>query len=395
MVLDDAENIRRFISQIEGQLSHAHLNPITPPPTTQDDLPANEDGPAIGTTDSKHTDKYYKSDGAKTPPGATVTDHANYHSTSPEAHPKPSPHVSGLKAPFNTPKTAASSPRLSAANTHNEDVAEAFSDYINTVNTRPLSASMWAPGSAHYKPSILSGSRSTNVLTPIKAVEPNPAINDTFDRMSFKAADPDPKTSESLIRGHVTRRISSGPPPSFANQFSVLADKTQEGKVDDAVEAKFEKASDEDYETPAQIQAAAKAQKSPVKTDRAGPGGFPDTAPTEGFAKENDAPSTLKRDLPPHLRATRVSNQKPINAEAKLPSSEELGSDAAAKIATNGNEPEVTTGLAGTKPLEDPSSKDEDLEHKAIFTAWPTSEERSRPGMFPQNSPLQWSLTRK
>ena len=373
MVLDDAESIRRFISQIEGQLGHAHLNPITPLPTTQQDLPANEDGPPIGTADSKHTDKYYKSDGAKTPPGATVADQANYHLTSPEAHPKPSPHVSGLKAPFNTPKTAASSPRLSATNTHNEDVAEAFSDYVNTLNTRPLSDSMWAPGSARYKPSILSGARSTNVLTPIKAVEPNPAINDTFDRMSFKVADPDPKTSESLIGGHGTRRTTIEPPPSFTNQFSGLADKTQGGKIDDAVEAKSEKASDEDFETPAQIQAATKAQKSPVKTNRADQGGSPDTAPTEGVGKENDAPSTPKGDLPPHLRAKRISSQKPLKAEARA--------------ATDGNEPKVTTGLAGTKPLKDAESKDEDLEHKAIFTAWPTSEERSRPGMLPQNLP--------
>lgn len=375
MVLDDAESIRRFISQIEGQLGRAHLNPVTPPPTTQNDLPANEDGPPIGTADNKHADKYYKSDGAKTPPGATVADQVNCHLISPEAHPKPSPHISGLKAPFNTPKTAASSPRLSAANTHNEDVAEAFSDYVNTLNTRPLSDSMWAPGSARYKPSILSGARSTNVLTPIKAVEPNPAINDTFDRMSFKVADPDPKTSDSLIGGHVTRRkrTSIEPPPSFTNQFSVLADKTQEGEIDDAVEAKFEKASDEVFETPAQIQAATKAQKSPVKTDRADQEGFPDTAPTEGVGKENDAPSTPKGDLPPHLRAKRIPSQKPIKTEAKA--------------ATDGNEPKVTPGLAGTKPLKGAESQDEDLEHKAIFTAWPTSEERSRPGMLPPNLP--------
>lgn len=373
MVLDDAESIRRFISQIEGQLGHAHLNPVTPPPTTQNDLPANEDGPPIGTAENKHTDKYHKSDGAKTPPGATVADQANYHLISPEAHPKPSPHVSGLKAPFNTPKTAASSPRLSAANTHNEEVAEAFSDYVNTLNTRPLSDSMWAPGSARYKHSILSGARSTNVLTPIKAVEPNPAINDTFDRMSFKVADPDPKTSESLIGGHVTRRTSIEPPPSFTNQFSVLADKTQEGEIDGAVEAKFQKASDAVFQTPAQIQAATKAQKSPVKTDRADQEGFPDTAPTEGVGKENDAPSTPKGDLPPHLWAKRISSQKPIKTEAKA--------------AMDGNEPKVTPGLAGTKPLKGAESKDEDLEHKAIFTAWPTSEERSRPGMLPQNLP--------
>ena len=54
----------------------------------------------------------------------------------------------------------------------------------------PLSESIWAPKHLPHQQSLLKGPRTpSRDLTPIKAVEPNPAINDTFTRMSFKAAD--------------------------------------------------------------------------------------------------------------------------------------------------------------------------------------------------------------
>ena len=40
------------------------------------------------------------------------------------------------------------------------------------MDSRLLSESVWAPVSARYKPSVLSGARSTGVLTPIKAAAP-------------------------------------------------------------------------------------------------------------------------------------------------------------------------------------------------------------------------------
>ena len=394
MALDDADNIRRFILQIKGQSDQSGLNTLTSPPTSQHDRPADEQSLTIGTVDSKLTDKFDKSGGATTPPHATVAGQDNHHLTSPEAHPKPSPHFSGLRAPFNTPKTAASSPRLAAANTHNEDVADAFSQYVSTANSRPLSESMWAPGSARYRSSMLSGVRSTNVLTPVKAVEHNPAINDTFDRMSFKVADPNHEIGKNLIGDRVIRSATSEPPDSFANHISVRADKAYEEKVDDVVQRKLDKASDESLKVPARTETVEKVQEVHFKSDRLSKKDLTATLSAEGVGKENAAPSTPKADLPPHLRATRISSQKPITTETKMPRFEGLGSDVTAKIAntgsikgaTNGDEPKVTTGPGTTKARPGRSSEIEDLEHKATFDAWPVSEERSRPGEFSKTS---------
>lgn len=286
MALDDAETIRRFISQIKGQHQHSISSStlLTSPPTTQHPHPhqhkhdhdhlANRHDPTVNAADTKHMSEYEynKSEvqGAKTPPHLTVTrqdhDQDQDHLTSPEPHPKPSPHISGLTAPNNTPKTAASSPRLAASNTHNEDVSEAFSDYVNSMDGRPLSDSIWAPGSARYKPSVLSGSRSTRLLTPIKPVELIPSINDTFDRMSFKAADPDHRVDENLIGDRVTHSIFSKAPPSFVNKFSVLADRLHGDEVDN-VQAKSKAASDEHFEPSTHTDMIKNVQ---FKTDGAG-----------------------------------------------------------------------------------------------------------------------------
>lgn len=392
----------------------------------------------MNNANNENIDEYNKPEGAKTPPNATVADQDHHHLASPEAHPKPSPHFSGLKAPFNTPKTAASSPRLLAAKTHNEDVAEALADYVNTVNSRPLSESIWAPGSGRYKPSMLGGPRSTGVLTPIKAVEPNPAINDTFDRMSFKAADSDPKTDENLIGDRVTRSVVSKAPSSKVTQPYVLADKLQGGKVDDVVRAKLEKASDEDFETPPQTETMERVKRVQVKIDEASKEDLPNTAHTDQVGKEHDAPSTPKASVPLHLRATRVSGQKSVKAETKLPYSESLGpvvtsntadigsvkdavprdandvepkattgpahekpltmpssasenvgsvKDIVRTYTTNGAESKTTTVPTRTKPMIGPSSASENLEHKVYFNDWPKLEERSRPGTFHRTSP--------
>ena len=381
MNVDDADTLRRFIAQIQGRADRSDPNTVTSSPTPQQDRPAKGHGPTLDTVGSEHADEH---DGTTTPPHATVTGQDNHHLASPEAQPKPSPH-SGLRAPVNSPKTAASSPRLAAANTHNEDVGEAITKYINALNSSPLSESMWAPKSARYKPSTLSGARSANVLTPIKAVEPNPAINETFDRMSFKAADPDHEASENLIGEHVALSMST-----------VLPNNTHGAKVDDVVHVKSEKASDETSKPLSQNETVANIQSDQVKPVRVSEEDLTDTAPDEGVGKENTAPSTPNANLPPHLRATRVPSQQSIKAEIKVPSSEEPGPDVTSTIAntssikntqatTVGDEKAmVTTGPARTKVLTDPSPEKEDLEHKAVFNAWPALEERRRPGMYPQ-----------
>ena len=384
MNVDDADTLRRFIAQIQGRADPSDPNTVTSSSTPQQDRPAKGHGPILEIVGSEHADEH---DGITTPPNATVTGQDNHLLASPEAQPKPSPH-SGLRAPVNSPKTAASSPRLTAANTHNEDVGDAISDYIKGINSSPLSESMWAPRSARYKPSTLSGARSANVLTPIKAVEPNPATNETFDRMSFKAADPDHETSENLIGEHVALSMATVP-----------ANNTRGAKVDDVVHAKSAKASDEAFKALSQNETVANIQSDQVKPVRVSEEDLADTAPDEGVGKENTAPSTPKANLPPHLRASRVSSQQSIKAETKVPSSEELGPDVTSTIASTGSIKNTqattvgdekamdSTGPARTKALTDPSPEKEDLEHKAVFNAWPALEERRRPGMFPLSLP--------
>ena len=324
MALDDADTVQRFIAQMKVQPQHS--NP----------------------TDT------HEPEGVRTPPR---TDHD--YPTSPEPHPKPSPHISGLTAPFNTPKTAVSSPRLTAIEIHNQNVADAFSDYVNAMDGRPLSESIWAPASARHKPSMPHGARSARVLTPVKAVEPNSTINETFTRMTFKAADPVDTLGENLIGDRNTHAIFPSAPPSFGS------------------------------DTPA----------------------F-----TNMVKKENEAPATSKAYLPPHLRTTRDSN--PVSGSIPRGSNPMSGSilrgsnpmsdsilraPAQDKSSSSGFSPEVTskvsnpspikntvpdiitkvtTDSAGAKPSTNTSAVSEDLENKTFFGSWPKVEERNRPGML-------------
>ena len=386
MGLDDPQDIQRFVSRMNSQHEPSNLNTLTVTQTP------NEYGQTI---------EHDKFDDAKTPPHTPVARGENRHLTSPEAHPKPSPHLSGLQAPNNTPKTAASSPRLTAMTTHNENVSEAFSEYLNTVNSRPLSESMWAPTSARYKPSTLGGARSTKVLTPVKSVEPNPAINDTFDRMSFKAAD---SAGENLIGDSVTQTLFSKAPPSFINQMSILTSKIQEGKVrGEVTQEKLENASSDAFEPRTHNESAEndpKIQKTPIKTKSAVKEDLPSAIDTDRIEKENAAPPTPKSNVPPHLQATADPPQKSIKVKIDPLRSEVIDQDAMGKISNTsmvkdavratmgGVETKVISSPAGTKPtksLTNPSSTSEDLEHKTYFGAWPKSEERSQPGKIAAN----------
>ena len=333
MTLDDADTVQRFIAQMKVQPQHSNLTDI------------------------------------------------HDHPTSPEPHPTASPHISGLRAPYNTPKTAASSPRLTATEIHNQNVADAFYDYVNAMEGRPLSESIWAPANARHKPSMPHGARSARVLTPIKAVQPNPDTNETFTRMTFKAADPIDTVGKNLIGDRITQAIFPKAPPSF---------------------------------------------------------GFDTPADTDLVKKENEAPATSKAYLPPHLRTTRDSNpmsdsipralaQDTIKFSSSEPSKMKASSDqnlassnlegfspeVTSKVskpspikntvrdtitdvkASNEVKAPVTAGSTGAKPSTDPSSVSEDLEHKTIFRSWPKQEERSRPGMFSHILLFQYLLTRK
>ena len=431
--LDDFDNIQRFLSKINSQSEQLSLSTVTPTHTTEHGQLANHHNQNVDDiADSKHDSKYNESDGSTTPPHATLAGQDYTHLTSPEAHPRPSPHISGLTAPHNTPKTAASSPRLAAAHTHNEDVAEAFSDFVNTMEGRPLSASMWAPGSARYKPSVLSGARSTRVLTPTKAVEPNPAINDTFPRMSFRAADPDHKVGENLIGDRITQPLFSKPPPSSVNKPAVLTEKNHGDRASNT-QRNPQAGSNEDFERPIHTDTIQELA-SKIKGANMKDSGI--SAHIISVEKENQVPLTSKVNVPPHLRASRRSSQKSdpstwvlaqslngfstlelsqtpsysdqkhassesaIKAETHQSCHEGLSPAAMSQIsvpdsdlvkgtvgaATNPMEPKVTTDLAGANREKGPSES-EDLENQTFFSGWPKSEERSNPGMFLQIVP--------
>ena len=294
--------------------------------------------------------------------------------TSPEGHP-----ISGLNPPQNTPKTAASSPRLTAINTHNQDVADAFSDYVNNMNGRPLSESIWAPGSTRYKHSMLSGARSANVLTSVNAVKLDSAVNDTFDRMTFKAADSHHKNDENIIGEQNIHSLFSKAPPSFVNKCSLLDVQN--------------KTSDEDLEPSAHAETVDKDQ---AKVNRASEKELANTAHTDRVEKENNASSTSKAYLPPHLRAIRDSSQKPVKTETNpSPHLRAIRDSSRKPVKTETNPSTIITGSVDAKPLTDAPSRSEDLEHEIFFNTWPKLEERSRPGEFRRTFVLLWVLTHK
>ena len=325
--------------------------------------------------------------GVITPPrSSTLSGEHRDHAMPSEDFLKPSPSLAGLKAPHNTPKTAASSPRLTAGNTHNEDVAEALSDYVSTLDGRSLSDSIWAPGSAGYKTSKLGGRRSTSNFSPVKFVEPNPAINDTFDRMSFKAADPDYKIGKSLIGDHNTKNLFSNAQPSFVNKFSFVENKSLDGKVE-GVQAKSE-VSEEEFEPVAHLDSDAKVRSG---TDDAGKTDLKTQADTI-TERETAAPSPSKANLAPHLRAMRASGQKsdsstpvPTPKTSEGQSSEPLQTPQLSVPSPPAidTEAKVTVQPVGAQPLKD-KSVNEDLEHKTFFNAWPKLDARDKPGIVAQ-----------
>ena len=367
-MMDHPDSIQRFINQIKAQ--------------REPDTSVTATSESILQQDQTLT----------TPPRSTTTSgHHDDQKLSPEEFLKPSPYLAGLKAPHNTPKTAASSPRLTAGNTHNEDVAEALSDYVSTLDGRPLSDSMWAPGSAGYKSSKLSGQRSTSNLSPVKFVEPNPAINDTFDRMSFKAADPDDNISKNLIGDHNTKLLFSNAQPSFVNKFSFLQNKSLDGKVE-GVQAKSE-VSEEEFEPAAYDGSIAKIQSGTDGASKTDLKSQNDTT-TE---RDTDAPSPSKAKVAPHLRAILASSQKP-DSSTRVPTPKPSEGQPSEQLQTPqisvpsspviDTEAKVTVHPGGAQPLKD-RSVNEDLEHKTFFNSWPKLEARDKPGIVAQLAHLR------
>lgn len=272
---------------------------------------------------------------------------------------------------------------------------------------RPLSESMWAPASARHKSSLLAGPRSARLFTPIKAVVPNPAINDNFDRMTFKAADPDHNVDKNLIGDHVTRSLFSDAPPSSVIELSTLADKIHKDAANHD-QVKPEAANDEGLESLAHTKSVDKGQ---VEQGGAVSEDTSNSAHINQVGKENNAPSTSQAYLPPHLRVIRgfsrttdsntrvpgqdLSQSSPSNSSQTDASVEQKPASSESTVKTETDSPgTIEVGLknatdpAGAMPLTGTSFADEDLENKTFFGTWPKGEERSRPGTLPHEFPF-------
>lgn len=123
--------------------------------------------------------------------------------SSPSLHPHPSPSGEGIQPPVNTP-------RFATTNSHSEDVGDALAIFVQNLDGRPLSDSIWAP---KIRSSPLGGDRTpSRNLTPTWLVHPNPAINESFSRMTFRVADLDNRGANNIIGEHNVRpsRYSEG-----------------------------------------------------------------------------------------------------------------------------------------------------------------------------------------
>ncbi|KAK4693433.1 hypothetical protein P7C71_g3963, partial [Lecanoromycetidae sp. Uapishka_2] len=150
-----------------------------------------------------------------------------------EVHPIPSPHVSGLLAPQNTPYARPMSPIIMATEVkkHNEEVGGALSDFVNKLEGKPLSESYWAPAKVAAR-AVATRAGSPTIskkLTPLSVVTPNPAINDTFERMSFKAADTDRKVGGNIFGDRNTRSALINPGSKQPSLSAVLTAKSPPG----------------------------------------------------------------------------------------------------------------------------------------------------------------------
>ena len=233
--VDSAETISRFIAQMRSGRNTLggtaaitrQASPELVPEQRDDTVFANGDvsnGAAVHRTEPIDIPVTRSSD--------STTPNRNS-PASPGQHATTSPHVSGLRPPQNTPKTNPASPRVSPGRSYDDelaDVSHVVSTIVGTLDTKPLSQSIWAPKSGEYNRSSLSAfSTPSRDLTPVRVVEANPAINDSFTRMSFKVADSDNEIGRPLIGEHLYK---SPPSKSVSKQIKSIPSRIQKSEVE-------------------------------------------------------------------------------------------------------------------------------------------------------------------
>ena len=234
--VDSAETINRFIAQMRSSSNTSSGTAAIPTQTSPESVPKQR-----SETMSKSGDVSSGAAGYRTEPIDIPTTRSSHSTTpnrnspaSPDHHPMTSPHVSGLRPPQNTPKTNPASPRVSPARTYDDELAEVshvVSTIVGTMDTKPLSQSIWAPKINEYHRSSLSAfSTPSRDLTPVRVVGADPAIYDSFTRMSFKAADSNQEIGRPLIGEHLYK---SSPSKSASKQIKGILSRSQ--KLEDEI----------------------------------------------------------------------------------------------------------------------------------------------------------------
>ena len=199
--LDDAENIRRFVSQMRTSSSSSNGLNASSASTPSGSPPKQRN--ETRTSNSPETNCFgnHRTQPIDIPSKMSSNDSTPTRNSlaSLGVSPISSPHTSGVRPPANTPKTQPASPHVGPTLTHNEEVGDALTDWVKNMDGKPLSDSMWAPKPGSHRHSLLCGARvPSRDLTPVKIVDVKPEVNDSFARMSFKAADSDIKAVKDL-----------------------------------------------------------------------------------------------------------------------------------------------------------------------------------------------------
>lgn len=202
-----------------------------------------------------------------------------------------------------------SSPRFAPENTHDEDVGAALAWYVqNLEGGRSLNDSIWAPKISKQNSSPLRESRlpsssvtptrrseQSNGLVPVDVVRPNPAINESFSRMSFRAADSDRKIDDNIIG---ERNIRPAVPPEGLPSQTIIGSPGDSLRQNTLVPASA---------APAIIRTQPPEAAIPAQTTISGIGKDDVVATDLGKEKENisstSPPETEK--VPPHLRRNK------------------------------------------------------------------------------------------
>ena len=327
--VDDAETIRRFIAGMNSPVQS----------TSTATSPAE---PSVSTQQSGGTEP-----------------------ASPKIHPVTSPLLTGLQAPHNTPRTVPASPRTGPRQTHDEDVGDALYNFVQGIQGLPLSESIWAPRSAKYQPSPLGGSPSKS-LTTVRAVEANPAINDSFARMSFKAADSDYEVGDPLGKSPSNDDEGKGTSPSKKENVELRPKDTAVPphlRTPDKLPRPVPKSLIEQMSESVNQLAGKKSGSEPIRPDTIENRSLPELA-----VDFSEAPPSSSRGGPVPQEST--------SATTRLPS---LAS------------PVKATSPGTTKPTEKtpaPIGEPQNLEKELYFKKWPKTEQRDRPGKALRPYPL-------